>query len=69
MATVLDLATATGAATYQEIVLLAEATIAVAHGYTSLFADGFFARKSSTADEIAARAVQAARALITPSGP
>ncbi|RSM58318.1 TetR/AcrR family transcriptional regulator [Actinoplanes sp. ATCC 53533] len=68
MATVLDLATATGAPSYQDVVLLAEATIAVAHGYTSLFADGFFARNSSTADEIAARAVQAARALITPSG-
>ena len=68
MATVLDLATATGAPSYQEVVLLAEATIAVAHGYTSLFADGFFARNSSTADEIAARAVQAARALIVPSG-
>jgi AcrR family transcriptional regulator len=68
MATVLDLAMATGAPSYQEVVLLAEATIAVAHGYTSLFADGFFARNSSTADEIAARAVQAARALITPSG-
>jgi len=67
MATLLDLAMATGAADYSDVVLLVEATIAVAHGYTSLFADGFFARKSNT-DEIAARATQAARALIPPSG-
>jgi len=64
MTTLLDLATATGAASYQEAVLLAEATIAVAHGYTSLFADGFFARNSSTVDDIAARATEAAGALI-----
>lgn len=68
MTTLLDLADATGAASYQEAVLLVEATIAVAHGYTSLFADGFFNRNSSTADEIAARAAQAARALIAPAG-
>lgn len=68
MATVLDLATATGASSYREVVLLAEATIAVAHGYTSLFADGFFSRGSSTADDIAARATQAARALLPAAG-
>ncbi|MEU4562412.1 helix-turn-helix domain-containing protein [Actinoplanes sp. NPDC023936] len=54
-----------GARTYPEVVLLVEATIAVAHGYTSLFADGFFARNSSTVDDIAARAVEAAGALIS----
>ncbi|MEU8241840.1 helix-turn-helix domain-containing protein [Actinoplanes missouriensis] len=65
MTTMLDLAGAAGGArTYPEVVLLAEATIAVAHGYTSLFADGFFARNSSTVDDIAARAVEAAGALI-----
>ena len=67
MTTLLDLATATGAATYHEAVTLAEATIAVAHGYTSLYIDGFFARNSSTADVIAARATAAARTLI-PAG-
>jgi AcrR family transcriptional regulator len=62
--TLLELATATDAASYQEAMLLVEATVAVAHGYTSLFADGFFARNASTVDDIAARAVEAARALI-----
>ena len=46
-----------------EDMLLLEATTAVAHGYTSLFADGFFARNGSTVDDIAARAVEAAKAL------
>ena len=68
MTTLLDLATATGAGSYREAVLLVEATIAVAHGYTSLFADGFFARNSHAADEIAVRATQVARALIAPAG-
>jgi hypothetical protein len=67
MTTLLDLATATGAPSYEEDVLRVEATIAVAHGYASLFADGFFARNAGTVDAIAARAVQAARALLAPS--
>jgi AcrR family transcriptional regulator len=67
MTTLFDLATATGAPSYEEDVLLVEATIAVAHGYASLFADGFFARNAGTVDAIAARAVQAARALLAPS--
>ena len=67
MTALLDLAAATGAPTYEETVLLAEATVAVAHGYTSLFADGFFARNASTVDDIAARATQAA-ATLTPAG-
>jgi AcrR family transcriptional regulator len=62
--TLLDLATATGASSYQEALLLVEATIAVAHGYTSLFADGFFARNSTAVDGVAARATEAAHALI-----
>lgn len=62
--TLLDLATATRAGSFQEAMLLVEATVAVAHGYTSLFADGFFARNSSSVDDIAARAVEAAVALI-----
>lgn len=67
MTTLLDLAAATGCTSYQEAVQLVEATIAVAHGYTSLFADGFFARKSSSVDAIAARATTAARALTSRS--
>jgi AcrR family transcriptional regulator len=59
MSTLLDL----GAGVHLEDVLLVEATIAVAHGYVSLFADGFFARNGSTADDIAARAVVAAKGL------
>ena len=67
MSTLLDLATATGVPTYREAVLLAEATVAVAHGYASLFADGFFARNAATVDDIAARATEAAATLIIPS--
>ncbi len=64
METVLDLAFAAGVTSYQQAVALVEAIIAAAHGYTSLFADGFFGRGSSTVDAIATRAVEAARALI-----
>ncbi|MGX6606078.1 TetR/AcrR family transcriptional regulator [Micromonosporaceae bacterium Da 78-11] len=64
MTTLLDLATATGCPSHHEALLLAESTIAVAHGYTSLFADGFFARNASTVDDIAARATEAAGALV-----
>ena len=66
MATLLELATATGIASYAEALLLVEATIAVAHGYMTLFAEGFFARGSGTVEDIAARAVEAAGALIVP---
>ncbi|MEU4693694.1 TetR/AcrR family transcriptional regulator [Actinoplanes sp. NPDC023714] len=52
----------TGSSHWEDM-LLVEATIAVAHGYTSLFADGFFARNDSTVEDIAARAVEAAAAL------
>ena len=68
MTTLLELATATGASSYQEAVLLVEATIAVAHGYTSLFADGFFASTATTVDDIAGRAAGAVGALIGPAG-
>ena len=67
MTTLLELATATGSSSYQEAVRLVEATIAVAHGYTSLFADGFFGSKATTVDEIATRATEAALALIGPA--
>ena len=65
MTTLLDLATATGSPSYQQAVRLVEATIAVAHGYASLFADGFFGRNATTVDDIAARATAAA--LINPA--
>jgi AcrR family transcriptional regulator len=67
MTTLLDLAAATGSTSYQEAVQLVEATIAVAHGYTSLFADGFFAHKSGSVDAVAARATEVARTLIAPA--
>jgi AcrR family transcriptional regulator len=66
MTTLLELATATGPSSYQEAVRLVEATIAVAHGYTSLYADGFFARNATTVDDIATRAAAAVVALIGP---
>ncbi|BFU45186.1 TetR/AcrR family transcriptional regulator [Krasilnikovia sp. MM14-A1004] len=69
MTTLIDLATATGTRTYREALLLVEATVAVAHGYTSLFVDGFFARNSSTVDAVATRAVEAAHTLVTPARP
>ncbi|MET8147804.1 TetR/AcrR family transcriptional regulator [Actinoplanes sp. NPDC049668] len=64
MTTLLDLAAATGPRSYEAAVLLIEATLAVAHGYTSLYAEGFFARKSNNVDDVAARACAAARTLI-----
>ena len=66
MTTLLDLATATGCDSYEDALLLVEATIAVAHGYMTLFADGFFARNDRTIEDIAARATEAAGHLITP---
>ncbi len=68
MTTLIDLATATRSSSYQDAVRLVEATVAVAHGYASLFADGFFARNARTLDDIAGRAVGAARALTAPDG-
>ena len=65
MTTLLDLAAGTGVSTGQDAVRLVEATIAVAHGYTSLYADGFFAHGAGTVDEIAGRAAGAAHALLT----
>jgi AcrR family transcriptional regulator len=66
MATLLDLALATGCTSYEDALLLAEATIAVAHGYMTLSADGFFARNGRTLEDIAARATEAAGHLIAP---
>jgi AcrR family transcriptional regulator len=69
MTTLLELATATGPADHRSALLLAEATVAVAHGYASLFADRFFARNESTVDDIADRATEAAAALTVVSQP
>jgi AcrR family transcriptional regulator len=66
MTTLLELANATGPADHRAALLLAEATIAVAHGYASLFADRFFARNESTVDDIAARAIEAAAVISQP---
>ena len=67
--TLLDLAMATGCATYQDAMRLLEATVAVAHGYTALFADGFFAAGAGSVDEVAGRAVAAAGALTAEPSP
>lgn len=67
MATVLELAAATDVPTHLQAVALVEEIIAVAHGYTSLYTDGFFNRGSLTIDDTAARAVKAAQALIRAS--
>ncbi|MBU2670286.1 TetR/AcrR family transcriptional regulator [Actinoplanes bogorensis] len=50
----------------EESLSLIDSTIALAHGYASLYAEGFFARKAHTVDDLAARAVQAARYLAAP---
>ncbi|WP_245923628.1 TetR/AcrR family transcriptional regulator [Paractinoplanes atraurantiacus] len=62
MTTLLDLASA--AAGYPAATRLLEATLAVAHGYVSLFAEGFFALKDRPLDEIADRATEAALTLV-----
>jgi AcrR family transcriptional regulator len=68
MDTLRDLATAAGRS-YQEAFPLVEGIIAIAHGYSSLYADGFFSLTGTSVDVIAARAVEAARTLIsTPGG-
>jgi AcrR family transcriptional regulator len=64
MDTLLELATATDVPSYRQAVPLVEAIIAVAHGYTSLFAEGFFNRGAVPVEAIAARATDAARILI-----
>ncbi len=64
METVLDLAFATRVPSYQQAVALVEEIIAVAHGYTSLYTEGFFNRGALSIDTTAARAVTAAHALI-----
>ncbi|BCY10894.1 TetR/AcrR family transcriptional regulator [Actinoplanes sp. L3-i22] len=69
METLLDLAFATEVGTYQQAVALVEAIIAVAHGYTTLFAEGFFNRGALTIDTTATRAITAAQALIRADHP
>lgn len=62
--TLIELADATACTSHEEAVRLVEATIAVAHGYASLYTDGFFARGAGAIDDIAARATAAAQTLI-----
>jgi AcrR family transcriptional regulator len=69
METVLDLAFAADVGSYHQAVALVEAIIAVAHGYTSLYADGFFTRGDLSIDTTAARAISAAQALIRADHP
>ncbi|WP_436532499.1 TetR/AcrR family transcriptional regulator [Actinoplanes sp. HUAS TT8] len=64
METTLELAFATDVPTYQQGVALVEAIIAVGHGYTSLYTEGFFNRGALSIDDTAGRAVRAAQALI-----
>ena len=59
-----DLATSAGRS-YREALPLVEGIIAIAHGYSSLHADGFFSQSGTTVDTIADRAVDAARTLIS----
>ncbi|MFC3994130.1 TetR/AcrR family transcriptional regulator [Actinoplanes siamensis] len=68
MATLLELASAVGVPSHRQAVALVEAIVAVAHGYTTLFAEGFFAQGALTVDATAARAVAAAEALIRAAG-
>ncbi|GGK81513.1 TetR/AcrR family transcriptional regulator [Mangrovihabitans endophyticus] len=64
MTVLLDLSTATAVRAHLDAVRQIEAVIAVAHGYVSLYVDGFYAHGDSVVDDIAERAVAAARALI-----
>lgn len=64
METTLELAFATDIPTYHQAVALVEAIIAIGHGYTSLYTEGFFNRGALSVDDTAARAVRAAQALI-----
>ncbi|MFC3739496.1 TetR/AcrR family transcriptional regulator [Paractinoplanes deccanensis] len=65
MTTLLDLAwAATDAGTHADAVRLMEATLAIAHGYATLYREGFFAARDRALDEIADRAVEAAAALL-----
>nr|WP_296077039.1 TetR/AcrR family transcriptional regulator [uncultured Actinoplanes sp.] len=57
---------AAGCSSFAESMHLVELIVAVAHGYTSLFTDGFFDHGARSVDDVAARATDAARALIHP---
>ncbi|GLY05318.1 MULTISPECIES: TetR/AcrR family transcriptional regulator [Actinoplanes] len=65
MATLMELALDTGVETRQQAVALMESVLAVAHGYTSLLAEGFYVHGDGTVDSLADRATTAAAALIT----
>ena len=65
MTTLIDLAVAVEPSSYHEVLHLIQEIIAVAHGYTTLLTDGFFALHNGSAEHIAARAVRAAADLAT----
>jgi AcrR family transcriptional regulator len=61
----LDLAEHAGnAPRTQQALLLLERHIVTAHGYVTLYRDGFFASRNATVETIAERATQASRALL-----
>ncbi|MDY7087937.1 MAG: TetR/AcrR family transcriptional regulator [Actinomycetota bacterium] len=54
------------AATHADAARQVEAVVAVAQGYVTLYTEGFFNTDAMPVEEVAARAVQAARALTQP---
>jgi AcrR family transcriptional regulator len=60
------LAEDTGERPKRDTLRLVENLIVLAHGYATLYHDGFFARGRYSLDDIAARASQASRELATP---
>lgn len=60
----LDLTTATGRRPIAESLRLVEAMIAVAHGFTALYTDGFWRRAGRPVSEVATAAAAATRALL-----
>ncbi len=61
----LDLTTATGRRPIGESLRLLESMIAVAHGFTSLYTDGFWRRAGRPVTDVADAAADAARALLS----
>ncbi|WP_067500248.1 TetR/AcrR family transcriptional regulator [Actinoplanes sp. TFC3] len=64
MTVLVDLAAATGARPAADSLRLVEETVALAHGYTALYRDGFFRRRPGMLAELAPMVTRAARKLI-----
>ncbi|AGL17722.1 TetR/AcrR family transcriptional regulator [Actinoplanes sp. N902-109] len=64
MTLLVDLAAATGPRPAQDTVRLVEEAVALAHGYTTLYRDGFFRRGPAMLDELGPLVTRAARKLI-----